>query len=246
MRQLVDRTDTCGIAARAVLAVATAGLALGAPACDKSSDRSEQRDEATAESSEQTQGGEESSESPDETDPGETAAASGWERVSEDELSDEAADQLERARAARKELGSTLQNELKSAVSEQSFSGAVEFCRDRAPEIAREVADDKDVNIGRTSHRLRNPDNHPPAWAKAAVERKEAQTYTYRGPDRQLGYLRPIKLKGLCVNCHGSRDQLAPDVPEMLDKHYPEDRATGFEVGDLRGWFWVEVPRGDS
>lgn len=245
MRQLVDRTDSCGIAARAALCVAAAGLALGAPACEKSSDRSEQREEPSAASSEQAEGGEKSSEAPDESGEG-TPAASGWERVSEDELSDEETDQLERARAARKRLGSTLKKELKSAVSERSFSGAVEFCRDRAPEIAREVADDRDVNIGRTSHRLRNPDNHPPAWAKAAVERKEAQTYTYRGPDRQLGYLRPIKLKGLCVNCHGSRDQLAPDVPEMLDKHYPEDRATGFEVGDLRGWFWVEVPPGAS
>jgi hypothetical protein len=23
---------------------------------------------------------------------------------------------------------------------------------------------------------------------------------------------------------------------------YPKDQATGFKEGDLRGWFWVEVP----
>jgi hypothetical protein len=27
-----------------------------------------------------------------------------------------------------------------------------------------------------------------------------------------------------------------------LAARYPDDRATGFAPGDLRGWFWVEVP----
>ncbi|MFB6262906.1 MAG: DUF3365 domain-containing protein, partial [Bradymonadaceae bacterium] len=78
-------------------------------------------------------------------------------------------------------------------------------------------------------------------WAEEAVARKKAREYVYRGPERQIGYLKPIELKGLCVNCHGTRDKLAPGVSEKLAKYYPEDRATGFEVGDLRGWFWVEV-----
>jgi hypothetical protein len=31
-------------------------------------------------------------------------------------------------------------------------------------------------------------------------------------------------------------------VREELAERYPADRATGFKVGDIRGWFWVEVP----
>jgi hypothetical protein len=42
--------------------------------------------------------------------------------------------------------------------------------------------------------------------------------------------------------CHGPSDSLAPDVADALALHYPDDRATGFTEGDLRGWFWVEVP----
>jgi hypothetical protein len=27
-----------------------------------------------------------------------------------------------------------------------------------------------------------------------------------------------------------------------LAKTYPGDRATGFAAGELRGWFWLEIP----
>ena len=45
-----------------------------------------------------------------------------------------------------------------------------------------------------------------------------------------------------CLQCHGKVDDLAPEVRDVLAKNYPQDRATGFAAGDLRGWFWVEVP----
>ena len=45
----------------------------------------------------------------------------------------------------------------------------------------------------------------------------------------------------LCLSCHGS--ELAPDIATQITDLYPEDRAVGFEVGDLRGVFWLEFPR---
>ncbi len=39
----------------------------------------------------------------------------------------------------------------------------------------------------------------------------------------------------LCLACHGS--ELGEPVKAVLAKHYPDDRATGFRVGDLRGAF---------
>jgi hypothetical protein len=33
------------------------------------------------------------------------------------------------------------------------------------------------------------------------------------------------------------------DVRQALLQRYPEDRAIGYAEGDLRGWFWVEVPK---
>lgn len=165
-----------------------------------------------------------------------------WRAIEKETLEKSDRQSLETARTAQKELGKTLKSELLNAVSEKSFSGAVDFCHSRAPEIAQKVAQKHDVHIGRTSHRLRNPDNAPPAWTREAVRRKEAREYVFEGPNNQVGFLKPIKLKGMCSNCHGPTDKLAPGVSDQLDEHYPEDEATGFEVGDLRGWFWVEAP----
>jgi hypothetical protein len=35
--------------------------------------------------------------------------------------------------------------------------------------------------------------------------------------------------------------QIAPVIAEQLAKLYPDDQATGFLEGELRGWFWVEM-----
>ena len=49
-------------------------------------------------------------------------------------------------------------------------------------------------------------------------------------------------MQAACLACHGPAEQIAPDVKELLAREYPSDQATGFQEGDLRGWFWVEVP----
>jgi mono/diheme cytochrome c family protein len=54
----------------------------------------------------------------------------------------------------------------------------------------------------------------------------------------------PITISAQCLACHGARDRLAPGVADALAKLYPKDNATGYDDGDLRGWFWVEVPAG--
>ena len=44
--------------------------------------------------------------------------------------------------------------------------------------------------------------------------------------------------------CHGPREEISEEVIAKLDEYYPEDAATGFAEGDLRGWIWVEAPAG--
>jgi mono/diheme cytochrome c family protein len=44
------------------------------------------------------------------------------------------------------------------------------------------------------------------------------------------------------VQCHGAREALGADVRDLLQAAYPHDRAVDFAEGDLRGWFWVELP----
>ena len=60
--------------------------------------------------------------------------------------------------------------------------------------------------------------------------------------DGRFAALLPIQLKVGCLGCHGPRESILPTVREALEAAYPDDKATGFKAGELRGWFWVEVP----
>jgi len=121
---------------------------------------------------------------------------------------------------------------------------AVEACNLQAPEIAAALSTEG-VRVGRTSHRLRNPDNAGPDWATAVLNDYLADPGA-RAPrtvaldDGREGYVEPILTQPLCLACHGSG--LSEPVAETLAELYPEDQATGFDTGDLRGVFWVSYP----
>lgn len=59
--------------------------------------------------------------------------------------------------------------------------------------------------------------------------------------DDLYGYVEPIVLQPVCVQCHGKT--LAAEVSAQIQVLYPEDRAVGFEVGDVRGLFWLEFTK---
>ena len=54
------------------------------------------------------------------------------------------------------------------------------------------------------------------------------------------GYVEPITIQPVCVACDGGN--LAVDVATQINTLYPEVEATGFEVDELRGVYWVEYP----
>ena len=55
-------------------------------------------------------------------------------------------------------------------------------------------------------------------------------------------YFRRITVEESCLACHGDPE----DRPDFVLEGYPDDRAYGFEVGDLRGVYSVVVPIDDS
>ena len=151
----------------------------------------------------------------------------------------------ESARGA--ELLAPFKQDLKQALVAGMQKGplnAISVCKDQAPAIAESLST-AGVRMGRTSHRLRNPDNSAPEWVDTVL-----QTYLGDDQDRvpklvslpndRLGYVDAIVVQSVCLACHGKT--LAPDVAAHIKKAYPEDEATGFEIGDLRGVFWVEYP----
>lgn len=121
---------------------------------------------------------------------------------------------------------------------------AIEVCKDSAPAIAEELSVGG-VVMGRSSHRLRNPSNEAPDWVvpimKSCVDAgSDCTAVAVELSGERVGYVEPIMMQPLCQVCHGSA--VAPDVRAVLEREYPMDQATGFEVGELRGVFWAEFP----
>ncbi|MFN3714405.1 MAG: DUF3365 domain-containing protein [Alcanivoracaceae bacterium] len=122
---------------------------------------------------------------------------------------------------------------------------AIDICRVQAPAIAEGLAGEG-VAMGRSSHRLRNPANAPEPWQQQWLDYYLGSEDRIAGitdlGDGRAGYVEPIVTAPLCLACHGL--DLSADVTAALQLHYPDDQATGFQGGDLRGIFWVTMPVG--
>ncbi|MCS7022538.1 MAG: DUF3365 domain-containing protein [Gemmataceae bacterium] len=162
--------------------------------------------------------------------------------LTEAELSEQQKQQRDKAVAAREALFNALMSRLSEVMTAQGPAAAVEVCQAEAPRIAQAKAQELGVRIGRTSDRLRNPNNKPPSWAETVLVSRPEHPVYYPLPDGHLGVLLPIRLKQQCLTCHGPPEQIPAAVRERLARFYPEDRATGYAENDLRGWFWIEVP----
>ena len=161
-------------------------------------------------------------------------------------LSDSQEQQRQMAIAAKEELFQSLLGELMASIQENGIPGSIEVCKTKAPQLADDVSDRSKLRIGRTSFQLRNPENAPPAWATSFVEERVDQEVNIGLGDASLGVLLPIHLKETCLMCHGSKEAIMPEVATAIRGRYPRDKATGFAVGDLRGYFWIEVPNQDN
>jgi hypothetical protein len=164
-----------------------------------------------------------------------------WRALAETEFTPAQVAQRQKVEAARDNLAQTLLGELSAALA-NGPAAALVVCSERAPVLAAQVAERHQVRIGRTSLSLRNPHNTPPAWAVDHLRSGPAAAAWFAGSRGEFGALLPIRLQPQCVQCHGEATALSAEVRAALAKLYPQDRATGFRAGDLRGYFWVEVP----
>lgn len=163
----------------------------------------------------------------------------------------EAPEWVAEARQKSVQLGSRLLDALREALAARGPTGGVEVCNIRAPEIAGRLSDDR-FDVGRTALRVRNPNNAPNEWEKSVLERFERSMTQGADPagleewhvessaDGRVGrYMKAIPTGPQCVLCHG--ENIAADLRETIQRLYPEDRATGFAPGELRGAFSVTV-----
>ena len=131
---------------------------------------------------------------------------------------------------------------------------AIVVCNEKAPAIAARHGDAKDWDVGRTSLKYRNPDNAPDAWETSILqsfEQRKADGEDVKTLDygefveldgkKAFRYMKAIPTGEVCLNCHGG-DTVKPEVAARLADLYPDDKARGYSIGDIRGAFTIVQP----
>ena len=121
-------------------------------------------------------------------------------------------------------------------------------CHIDTAELTHRIGRAEGIAAGMTSDRLRDPTNKPRGWAADLVaahtgkQIRDVKGFAVDLGDR-IGVLRPMAQTKSCLSCHGPVADLPPTVRHLIAERYPNDRATGFTEGQIRGWFWVEMPK---
>ena len=156
---------------------------------------------------------------------------------------------IDRTRAAAKQLGGALKGRLVEEMGSAGPVAAATVCSTEAVSLTTTVAADSGVKVGRSSLRLRNPDNAAPDWVAAWLaeqgERKAEGVAGVARVDEVDGkrvarFVAPLAIEAPCLVCHGAAEGLSSDVRGLIAERYPEDAAVGYELGDLRGALWAE------
>lgn len=154
------------------------------------------------------------------------------------------------AMQTKTELGSNLKKALKEGGPEH----AVTFCKTRAQPIAAEMSAKLDASIRRVSDRPRNPANAADARELAIIRELQAALAAGDKPapalreraDQVVAYY-PIVTNGMCLQCHGKAGtEISPATLALIEREYPDDKATGYGPDELRGLFVVAMHRTKS
>jgi hypothetical protein len=159
--------------------------------------------------------------------------------------------ELAKARQTATALAQGLSQLVFSTMEKEGPAATVRVCSEVAQERTAAHAADG-VYVRRISDRLRSPLNAADEVEARELERMheldaegrlppEIIRLVQQGDIRSLQLLRPIRIQQPCLACHGEADAIDPEVRRILAERYPDDQATGYSVGDLRGAVSVRV-----
>ena len=151
-------------------------------------------------------------------------------------------------RTDAKEFMSSLKSILVKEMQTDGIVAAVSVCSDSAQILTNNYGVKKGIYIKRVSFKNRNPNNSPDEFESRVLKHFEElksrdklnETTEYIDVVEVEGvtsvrYLKPIIMQAPCLSCHGPVENIGADVKAILKANYPNDKATGYRIDDLRG-----------
>lgn len=171
--------------------------------------------------------------------------------------SDMDASMVQSTRAIAGDLLGQLGQKLKAALTSDGPVHAVSVCKEAAPSIAQQLSVANNAKVTRVGTKVRNPAmGVPNAWQKDALTRfesrlaqgeKAADIEYWQVADtgdgkRELRYAKAIAVQHQCLSCHGPAHEIPAALADKIRLDYPNDQATGYSAGQLRGAVVVTRP----
>lgn len=153
---------------------------------------------------------------------------------------------IDEAKSIAQQLGGLLREELVGAMQSGGPVNALQVCNIEAMPLTSSVSEKNGADVSRVSLKNRNPDNLPNEWQRAVLEDFEQRAAEGEPVDAlvstefvevdnntQLRFMKALPTAEACLVCHGQH--INSDLQMKLTELYPDDKATGFSVGDIRG-----------
>ena len=145
-------------------------------------------------------------------------------------------------------------------VQSEGAAAAVAFCNENVAGMGKEMRDKlaaqfkesngvSDFSFGRTTLKVRNPNNTPDAvmkevllaWQSEEENGKEAEMVIRKSGNVLYG-LKPIRIVSpTCLKCHGTDGTRDAEASKVIKARYPQDAAMDYYENELRGAFWVKA-----
>jgi hypothetical protein len=159
---------------------------------------------------------------------------------------------LEEARKVATSLPPKMLSALQDEIAKSGPEGAIPVCKEMAPKMAAKALQETGWKVRRVSLKVRNEARAvPDDWEKAALEDFDKRAAAGEPAAKlekgekvggEYRYVKALPVQPLCLNCHGPADRISDAVKAVLKEHYPNDRATGYSEGQIRGAISVRKP----
>ena len=164
-------------------------------------------------------------------------------------MADDLSKYQEESRTVATAFVTQLIGENKKAVMEGGPESAIKVCKEIAPKMAGDVSRKQGWKLTRVSLKVRNPLlGSADAWEQKVLMDFEKRIAKGEKPEsmefveivkepagNSFRYMKAIALQPGCVTCHGAAEQIPDAVKARLADEYPNDKATGYAPGQIRG-----------